>query len=475
MSRASRPGHSRPTAVIVIAPDERSAEIHIEGQRQVVTGLEPRETRRAALDVATGYAARIGLPVLVDARDVNGYWRLVAAPDGVVQAAEQETSEREQAEPPTPSASGRGRGLLVVGAVVLALGMILGAGFVALRFLPGSGDDQQESVDDSTVALDHPAPPGFDDTVVFDHELAPKTLPGLSRDGEMLAFVDPDDRLNLFDAEGEQHWEADLPVASEEMLDDPRFVEYGGESTVLLESSDSLWFWSVESGSSTGVELPEGASPQYAGASVLVRVDEERYLPVDGELVEIEMPSSGAAMLAEGEEVLIAVSNGPWQWIDADGEGEEVTPRRPDEAGELVAVVTALREYVIVRWESLQGDGEFLAFHDSRSGDALGGSEIDPDDLEDVGHRSAPIGTRTVAYGPVIVDTQSGRAVTVPGFVPEMAVDSQVFGELDGRDVGVGADGEPVDVPEGAEIPRGLLGANAIVVHEDHLYAISPQ
>ena len=276
MSRASRPGHSRPTAVIVIAPDERSAEIHIEGQRQVVTGLEPRETRRAALDVATGYAARIGLPVLVDARAVNGYWRLVAAPDGVVQAAEQETSEREQAEPPTPSASGRGRGLLVVGAVVLALGMILGAGFVALRFLPGSGDDQQESVDDSTVALDHPAPPGFDDTVVFDHELAPKTLPGLSRDGEMLAFVDPDDRLNLFDAEGEQHWEADLPVASEEMLDDPRFVEYGGESTVLLESSDSLWFWSVESGSSTGVELPEGASPQYAGASVLVRVDEER-------------------------------------------------------------------------------------------------------------------------------------------------------------------------------------------------------
>src|SRR5699024_5379745 len=177
----------------------------------------------------------------------------------------------------------------------------------------------------------------------------------------------------------------------------------------------------------------------------------------------------------EGEEVLIAVSNGPWRWIDADGEGEEVTPRRPDEAGELVAVVTALREYVIVRWESLRGDGEFLAFHDSRSGEALGGSEIAPDDLEGVGHRSAPIGTRTVAYGPVILDTQSGRAVTVPGFLPEMAVDSQVFGELDERDVGVGADGEPVDVPEGAEIPRGLLGANAIVVHEDHLYAISPQ
>ncbi|XKK40168.1 hypothetical protein HFP72_05300 [Nocardiopsis sp. ARC36] len=88
MSRASRPGQSRPTAVIVIAPDEHSAEIVIEGQRQVVTGRAPKETRRAALDVATGYAARIGQPVLVDARDANGVWRLVATPDGVVQAAE---------------------------------------------------------------------------------------------------------------------------------------------------------------------------------------------------------------------------------------------------------------------------------------------------------------------------------------------------------------------------------------------------
>lgn len=474
MSRASRPGHSRPTAVIVIAPDERSAEIHIEGQRQVVTGLEPRETRRAALDVATGYAARIGLPVLVDARDVNGYWRLVATPDGVVQAAEQETPESEQAPQPTPSGKGRGRGLLVVGAVVLALVLISGVGLVTWRMLSGP-DGEEGPVDDTTVALDHPAPPGFADTVVFDHELAPETSPGLSRDGEMLAFVDTDDRLNLFDAEGERQWGADLPVPSEEMLNDPRFVEYGGETTVVMESSDGLWFWSVEGGSSTSVDLPDEALPQYVGSSVLVRVDEERYLPVDGELVEVEMPDSGAAMLAEGEQVLVAVSDGPWQWVDANGEGEEVTARRPDEAGELVTVVTALREYVIVRWESLQGDGEFLAFHDSRSGEALGGSEVAPDDLEDVRSSSGPIGTRTVAYGPVVVDTENGQATTVDGFTPEMTVASQVFGELDGRDVAVGVDGEPVDVPEGAEIPRGLLGTNAIVVHEDHFYAISPQ
>lgn len=473
MSRASRPGHSRPTAVIVIAPDERSAEIHIEGQRQVVTGLEPRDTRRAALDVATGYAARIGLPVLVDARDVNGYWRLVATPDGVVQAVEQEPPENESAPRPASAGRGRGRGLLVVGAVVLALVLISGAGFVTWRVLSGSGEE--EATDDTMVALGHPAPPGFDDTVVFEHEIAPETLPSVSRDGEMLAFVDTEDRLNLFDADGERQWGNDLPIASEEVLEGPRFVEYGGEPTVVMEGPEALWFWSVEGGASTGVELSDEASPQYAGDSVLVRDGEERYLPVDGELVEVDMPDSGAAMLAEGEEVLVAVSTGPWQWIDAEGEGDEVSPRRPDEAGEMVTVVTALREYVLVRWESLQGDGDFLAFHDSRSGTAFGGAEIAPDALEDVRHRSGPIGTRTVAYGPVIADTESGRAAVVPGFVPEFAVDTQIFGELDGRDVAVGADGEPTDVPEGAVIPSGLLGANAIVVHEDHLYAIPPQ
>ncbi len=57
MNRASGPGHSRPTVVIVVAPDERSAEIVIEGQRRLVQGQAPKETRRAALDVATGYAA----------------------------------------------------------------------------------------------------------------------------------------------------------------------------------------------------------------------------------------------------------------------------------------------------------------------------------------------------------------------------------------------------------------------------------
>src|SRR5690606_22325249 len=113
------------TAVIVIAPDERSAEIVIEGHRQVVTGLAPKDTRRAALDVATGYAARIGQPVLVDARDANGYWRLVATPDGVVQAAEQSVPDRPPApvQGPAPVAQRQGslgRKLVMGGAAVLA-------------------------------------------------------------------------------------------------------------------------------------------------------------------------------------------------------------------------------------------------------------------------------------------------------------------------------------------------------------------
>ncbi|RKS07948.1 hypothetical protein DFP74_3636 [Nocardiopsis sp. Huas11] len=480
MSRASRPGQSRPTAVIVIAPDEHSAEILIEGQRRLVTGAAPKETRRAALDVATGYAARIGQPVLVDARDANGYWLLLATPDGVVRAADEAAPASPPPAPPEPapvaggSRSSRGRTLVIAGAAVLALVLLVGAGAVATRFLSGP-PTAAEAEEDGGVALGHPAPPGFADTVVFDEPLAPDTRPGVSRDGELLAYTDPDDRLNLFGADGERRWAVDLPVESGEFLDPPRFVEYGGESAIVLETADTLWFWPTEGGAPTSVSLPTDATAQYVGDSVLVRTAETAFVPVDDELVEVEPPGSSAPLVADGERVLTAVVNGPWEWVDTDGGSEEVHAHRPQDAGEMESIVTALREYVIVRWEPLRGEGVHLAFHDREDGSVVGGADIDPADLEDVRHRSGPIGTRVVAYGPVVMDPESGEAAVVSGFVPEIAVGDQVFGQLDGAPVAVSASGMPSDVPEGAAQPEGLLGENAIVVHDDHLYAIPSQ
>ena len=482
MSRASRPGQSRPTAVIVIAPDEHSAEIVIEGQRQLVTGAAPKETRRAALDVATGYAARIGQPVMVDARDANGYWLLMATPDGVVRAAEEPAPAAVQppgpAQPPkavSKGGSSRGRTLVIAAAAVLALVLLVGAGAVATRSFTGSTAVAEGDGGDGAAALGHPAPPGFDDTVVFDEPLAPDTRPGVSREGDLLAYTDPDDRLNLFGADGERRWAVDLPAGSGEFLAQPRFVEYGDETAIVLETADTLWFWPTEGGAPTSVALPTDATAQYVGDSVLVRTEESAFVPVGDELVEVEPPGSAAPLVADGERVLNAVVNGPWEWVDTDGGTEEVHARRPQDAGEMDAIVTALREYVIVRWEPLRGDGIHLAFHDREDGSVVGGADIDPADLEDVRHRSGPIGTRVVAYGPVVMDPESGEAAVVPGFVPEIAVGDQVFGQLDGVTVAVSASGMPSDLPEGAVQPEGLLGENAIVVHDDHLYAIPSQ
>ncbi|WP_304450751.1 hypothetical protein [Nocardiopsis sp. YSL2] len=478
MSRASRPGQSRPTAVIVIAPDEHSAEIVIDGQRQVVTGAAPKETRRAALDVATGYAARIGQPVLVDARDANGYWLLMATPDGVVRAADEAAPAAAPAaagvHPPAVRGGGssRGRTLVIAAAAALALVLLVGAGAVATRFLSGPSTAAESGGEDGTATLGHPAPPGFDDVVVFDEPLAPDTRPGVSREGDFLAYTDPDDRLNLFGADGERRWVVDLPAGSGEFLDPPRFVEYEGATAIVLETADTLWFWPTEGGPPTSVALPTDATAQYVGDSVLVRTAETAFVPVGGELVEIEPPGSSAPLVADGERVLTAVVNGPWEWVDTDGGSEEVHARRPQDAGEMDGIVTALREYVIVRWEPLRGEGVHLAFHDREDGSAVGGADIDPADLEDVRHRSGPIGTRVVAYGPLVMDPESGDAAVLPGFVPEIAVGDQVFGQLDGAPVAVSTSGMPTDVPEGAAQPEGLLGDNAIVVHDDHLYAI---
>ncbi|WP_159943840.1 hypothetical protein [Nocardiopsis sp. FR6] len=477
MSRASRPGQSRPTAVIVIAPDERTAEIVIEGHRQVVTGQVPRETRRAALDVATGYAARIGQPVLVDARDANGYWRLVATPDGVVQAADQaapEPAPTPAAVPPNGGSNG-GRGLVIVGAAVLALVLLAGAGAVVWRFLPATAVEPGPQATADVTTLNHPAPPHFAATVDFSQELAPGTEPGVSREGDLLAYVDPRERLNLLDAEGERQWSVDLPAASGEFLGPPRFAEYGGGTAIVMETAGTLWLWPTEGGSPVSVELPEDTAARYAGSSVLVRNDEEAFVPVDGELQPVEVPPGSAAMLADGEEVLTAVLNGPWAWVGVDGGHEEVSPQRPEGTGEMESVVTALHEYVLVRWKPRDGDGTVLAFHDSRDGSVVGSAEIDPADLEDVRHRSAPVGTELVAYGPVVIDPAGGGTAVVPGFEPEIAVGSLVFGQLDGALVAVDAEGAVERAEDGSVQPSGLLGERAVVVHDDHLYAIPSQ
>ncbi|WP_431872400.1 hypothetical protein [Nocardiopsis eucommiae] len=493
MSRASRPEHPRPTAVIVIAPDERSAEIVIEGQRQVVTGLAPKETRRAALDVATGYAAHIGQPVLVDARDANGYWRLVATPSGVVQAADQALSDRSQqsapggaaagpasdqdSSPPAEGRGGAGRKVLIGGAVVLALLLVLGGGVVVTNVMLGGSapSAEDEEPDPTGVPLEFPPPPGYAGTVDFSEELAPETQPGISRDGASLAYIDPGEQLNLLGPEGTREWSVDLPFEAGAGLGAPRFVEYGGEDAIVMETADTLWFWPVSGEGAVSVALPESGSARYAGDSVLVRTEDASYLPIDGELVEFEAPGSSEPMLATNGRALTAVLNGPWQWVQPGEDDEEVRAESPHGAGDMENVVTALREYVIVRWEAQGGDGSILAFHDREDGAVLGAAEIAEDALEGVSHLSGPIGTELVAYGPVLFSPATGETTVVPGFAPEITVGEQVFGELEGSRVAMDATGTPTEVHEDAQTPRGLLGDRAVVVHEGRLYAISPE
>ncbi|MFC9089614.1 hypothetical protein [Nocardiopsis dassonvillei] len=495
MSRESRPGQSRPTAVIVIAPDERSAEIVVEGRRQVVTGQTPKETRRAALDVATGYAARIGQPVLIDARDANGYWRLVATPTGVVQAADQVVASHEPTPPPPPAPAGPpasgietgpqpgarpeakerkkgGRILVIVGAAVLALVLLAGAGAAAWRFLPGLGGGPGGDVATDLTTLNHPAPPHFSTTVDFSAQVAPGSQPGVSREGDLLAYVDPEQRLNLLDADGERLWSVDLPVEAGEVLGAPWFVEYGGEKAVVMETAQTLWFWSTEDGDSVGVDLPEAAFVQYVGTSALIRTETEAFVPVGGELRQVDFPEGSAPMLAEGENVLAAVVNGPWTWVSPEGNPVGVNPQRPDDAGEMEAVLTALREYVVIRWEPLRGEGTVLAFHDTQDGSVIGSAQVDPADLEEVRHRSEAVGTQLVAYGPAVMNPENGRTAVVPGFQPDIAVGPLAFGQIDGASVAVDAEGRVEEAPADSVPPIGLLGERAVVVHEDHLYAI---
>lgn len=131
MTGGREPGRQRGSVVIVIAHDECSAEITIEGRTQVVTGAIPKETRRAALDAATAYAAHLGRSVLVNARDANGAWQLIISPTGVVRAAG--GSEAELVVRPDTQGRGRGRKIalaLTGGALAVLAAVGVGAVWV---------------------------------------------------------------------------------------------------------------------------------------------------------------------------------------------------------------------------------------------------------------------------------------------------------------------------------------------------------
>ncbi len=366
---------------------------------------------------------------------------------------------------------------MIVGALGLVLLLLIGAGVVALRFLPGSSPEVSDEAEPETgaVPLEHPAPPGYADTVDIFEELAPDTLPAVSGDGESLVYIDPDERLNLLAADGSREWSVTLPFEAGEVLGAPRFVEYGGAPHVVIETADSLWLWPEDGGAASNVSLSESDSAQYPGSGVLVRDDDSAYVLVDGELAEVDTPGGSAAMLADDGRALAGVLQGPWHWVAPDEDPREVEPEVPEGAGDLDAIMTFIRGYAMVRWEMEEGDDHLLAFHDNMDGSVLGTAEIAPEALEDVRHRTGPLGADLAAYGPVLFTPDSGETTVVPGFEPEIAIGDRIFGELDGVPVAVDASGEPTEVPEGAQTPRGLLGDRAVVVHDDHLYAIPPQ
>lgn len=482
MSRATEPHPARPAVLVAISPDERSAEIVIEGHRQFVTGRVPKETRRAALDVVTRYAARLARPVLVDARDANGAWRLVATPEGVVRAAGPADEVLSEAAPaPRPGGKGR-RAALAVGAGALVLVVLLGGAFAAARLLPGPtvassqdpGGPEREGAEGGVPLEGRPPPPGFGEQADFRLEMAPGTRPAVDRDGALLTYIDPQEQLVLLDSDQERRWAADLPMEAGSLVGVPRFVDYGDETSVLLETPGTLWFWPVSSGRAEAVDVPEDAQVTYAGHSVLVSADALIQIPLAGELVDVDRPAGASPVLADGDRVLMVADRQSWIWVEAgdDGAVTGLELERPAAAAEVDRALTARQDFLVVQWSVEGTDDVLLALHDSGSGAELASVPADPGQLADSVSRSS---TQVAAYGPVLVDLVTGAATVREGFAPSDAAGELIFGEQDGESVVVRADGTSVDTSPDAARPWGLLDGRAIVVSGDHLYALSPE
>ncbi|ASU84402.1 hypothetical protein CDO52_17790 [Nocardiopsis gilva YIM 90087] len=476
MSSGREPGRQRGSVVIVISRDEHSAEVTIEGRTQVVTGSIPKETRRAALDVATGYAAHLSRSVLVNARDANGSWQLIISPTGVVRAAG--GSEAELVARPSAKRQGKGKkvalalsggALAVVAAVGVGVVWVWGPDLIGTEVNGGSAEE-------SGVILEtRAAPPGFSREAAWRLPTRTGTRPALAPDGSLAAFINPNDELVVVDPKGEQKWSAQLPLSSSDIAGAPVFVATGDGYGVAITDNETLWQWPAGGGDPEAIDLPDNARVTFAGTSPLVLEDDRAYIPDGEKLKEVKVPSGFGAMLADTDRVLMGVRTGRWTWVDAGAakdKEKEIVPKAPSGADRPIELLTAGADYVVVLWKADGGGDDLVALHDAEDGSAIAAAEVDADDVADVRWVR---GGSLAAYGPVIFDLAAGEGRTLNGFTPASVAGDLVYGDAGGAPVAIPADGDPIDMDRDAVRPWGLLDDRALVIADGDLYALSPE
>ncbi|QBI54678.1 PQQ-binding-like beta-propeller repeat protein [Streptomonospora litoralis] len=470
MTEANGAAHHSSPVVLVVSADERSAEVTIERHTRTVFGDTPKQTRNAALDLAADYAAHLGHSVLVNARDANGAWQLIVSPTGVVRAAGG-TEVALMARSTRPKRARR----VVLAAVggVLTLAVVAGGAVAAVRYVPGMIPEQRPTPEQPAVTLDaRKAPPGFTRQAAWRLPMHEQAQPDVASDGNRLAYVDPGGRLRVVGRDGEPLWTADLPLSADEVVGAPRFVRVGGRKAVAVVGGAALWLWPPDGGDPQKTALPEGAEVSYAGGGPLVIADGRASIPADGGLASVQKPGGTGALLSDGERVLTAVVRGPWIWVAPDGSRQSVQPQAPEGADALREIYTAGGGYVVASWSMPSGDRVVLALHDWSDGSVVAAAETTAEGLDDAGWAySADV----AGYGPLVADTQAGRAKTAEGFDTVSAAGDTVFGEVGGAAVAATAGAEPIELEGDVARPWGLLGERAVVVSDDDLFALVPE
>ncbi|PSK90256.1 hypothetical protein CLV63_12385 [Murinocardiopsis flavida] len=453
--------HKSPVT-LVIAPDERHAEITFKDDHRWVGGAGPKETRRAALDVAVEHAVRLGRPVRIHAADASSEWQLTATPTGVVRAAEAGTS-----------GGGRRSGLLVAAVAVLVIGGLAGTGTLAYRMLPPGWPESADAATtpESASFNSRPAPPGFTEDALWKIPLAPGSRPSVAEDGSVAAIVGADGKIAAIGPDGVRKWSEESPLPPAEVKSGLRINGGADDFSVSLSDSESLWVWASGGGDPERFELPSGGQVSYGGSAPMVLTEGAAFVPSDGELVEVDTPQGTAGLLAKGDSVLAASANGPWSWVRPAGKAREVEPVPPDQATRLERVLAASDDYVIVRWAAAGGGRTILAVHDSQDGSVASSTAVAEQALVDA---RWVVGDGVGAYGPLLVDLEAGEGRLLGGFRPTSAAGPTLYGERKGVAVAVGRDGSPENLETGAARPWGLLDGHAIVMADDDLYALTP-
>ncbi len=460
--------------------DDHNAEVKIAGRSHPVNHHDPRQ---AAIALVSERASQLGRAVKATAVESDGAsWPLVIHPDGRVEAVEVEG--RGKSKRSGGGGGGGGDGQKPIWPIIVAAGvacaLVIGTVlYLAVFSGPSTPGEPTASpklpvLPEPSVGPDQfaarPVPTGWTAQASWTVDIADRTVPAISPNGNEVAVLTPDDKIAVFDSNGKVLWQDKVPNDAES----PVYTTIDSKPVLAVATSDTLYYWAGDGAEATEIELPDSAKVQFFGTSPLVVMGSAGASVVSGgELKTVpNQPRGSTILLAEGDKALMARYTGPLYWSQPGKDRVDLELKPPTGSKGIDHVVAASPDRALVLWKGANTNTFIPAVHSTADGSVVATCPPSSDSDVDTWDWVPDTARKVAAWGECLINFSTGKTFRYLDFQPKSITGTTIYGTVSGNQVATTPGGRTYNLAPNTARPWGVAGPHAIVVHDSVVYAL---